>query len=584
MNWALKDLLESPPGLANTSVSSSSAQRCAECDDAATWYCFTDDANLCEQHKVESHKSPIHQKHRMCPIADKLKQQRAQPPRCEEHDARMVLWCDCGSLCCPTCASHGEHTGHKTKLIKDAAQGLKAQSEAQVKQTREYQPELEAEAARLLALEHQLTQQLNTGSKAINDACDALIRTVETQRQELVNTLESKTKAAVKQLHMRMLDLSLCRSQVSVALELSQACLALPEHELLQRYGEVVKAHQTSERERQQYAQQPALVSGFVVEGLGTTDVAKLADVRFPEKKVDGVAKLNQMLEAEEEEKDVAAPCSAPGSFVRTWGSEGSGEGQFKHPGDVCVANGLVYVTDHSNNRLQVFTEAGVFVRTWGSPKREGQPQFLNPEGVCVANGLVYVADREIHGIWMFTEAGAFVRTWGSPNGQLMDPDGVCVANGLVYVTGFYDHCIQVFTEEGAFLRKWGSEGAGQGQFMHPAGVCVANGHVYVADSGNSRIQVFTEGGAFVRMWGAEGADQGQFQYPVDVCVANGLVYVVDCHRIQVFTEAGAFVRTWGSPNGEGHGQLMDPVGVCVANGLVYVVDGDNHCVQVFKE
>ena len=44
------------------------------------------------------------------------------------------------------------------------------------------------------------------------------------------------------------------------------------------------------------------------------------------------------------------------GTFVRTWGSRGSGNGQFSNPWGVAVsAAGEVFVTDQSNNRVQVF-------------------------------------------------------------------------------------------------------------------------------------------------------------------------------------------------------------------------------------
>ena len=44
------------------------------------------------------------------------------------------------------------------------------------------------------------------------------------------------------------------------------------------------------------------------------------------------------------------------GSFVRQWGSHGSGQGQLDAPSGVAVSpvSGSVYVCDHDNNRIQV--------------------------------------------------------------------------------------------------------------------------------------------------------------------------------------------------------------------------------------
>jgi DNA-binding beta-propeller fold protein YncE len=48
---------------------------------------------------------------------------------------------------------------------------------------------------------------------------------------------------------------------------------------------------------------------------------------------------------------------SADGQFLAKWGSEGSGDGQFRGPGDIAVnASGNVYVAEWGNHRVQVFS------------------------------------------------------------------------------------------------------------------------------------------------------------------------------------------------------------------------------------
>jgi hypothetical protein len=47
---------------------------------------------------------------------------------------------------------------------------------------------------------------------------------------------------------------------------------------------------------------------------------------------------------------------SATGTFLGTWGGQGSGDGQFNNPFGVAVApDGTVYVADGGNHRIQVF-------------------------------------------------------------------------------------------------------------------------------------------------------------------------------------------------------------------------------------
>ena len=73
-------------------------------------------------------------------------------------------------------------------------------------------------------------------------------------------------------------------------------------------------------------------------------------------------------------------------------------------PFGVAVAlDGSVYVADRSNDRIQKFTSAGVFVSKWGT-RGGGDGQFYGPTGVTVASdGSVYVADYGNHRIQKFS-------------------------------------------------------------------------------------------------------------------------------------------------------------------------------------
>ena len=68
--------------------------------------------------------------------------------------------------------------------------------------------------------------------------------------------------------------------------------------------------------------------------------------------------------------------------------------GQFGGPFGVAVApDGTVYVADYWNNRIQHFSASGTFLGTWGS-QGSADGQFSNPSDVAVApDSTVYVAD-----------------------------------------------------------------------------------------------------------------------------------------------------------------------------------------------
>jgi len=107
---------------------------------------------------------------------------------------------------------------------------------------------------------------------------------------------------------------------------------------------------------------------------------------------------------------------SSAGIFVKKWGSPGTGDGQFDHPGDVAAdADGNVYVADAGNNRIQKFTGTGTFITKWGSPGA-GSGEFRDPTGLAIdGSGNIYVADNGNYRIQEFAPAPTPTRreTWG---------------------------------------------------------------------------------------------------------------------------------------------------------------------------
>jgi tripartite motif-containing protein 71 len=86
-----------------------------------------------------------------------------------------------------------------------------------------------------------------------------------------------------------------------------------------------------------------------------------------------------------------------------SWGSTGSGNGQFNHPhGNEVDSQGNVYITDQDNQRVQIFSKNGTFITKWGN-EGSGDGQFLKPESITIDSlGHVYVADTVNNNVQLF--------------------------------------------------------------------------------------------------------------------------------------------------------------------------------------
>nr|MBC7245839.1 6-bladed beta-propeller [Chloroflexota bacterium] len=284
-------------------------------------------------------------------------------------------------------------------------------------------------------------------------------------------------------------------------------------------------------------------------------------------------------------------------SAVLTWGSFGTGAGQFNDPKGIAVdEQGNVYVVDTRNHRVQVFDNAGRYVRGWGR-QGDGAGEFQEPWGIAVdKGGDVYVADTWNHRIQKFDREGRFVKQWG----VFGDTGGVLGATDVFYgprdievdgegkllVSDTGNKRVLKFTTEGEFVGQWGGGGSLSGQMREPCGLAVdGGGNVYVADVWNERIQKFDGGWKYVTEWMVLGWEsESPVNKPYVAVDGRGYVYATapEYHRVVKFDGSGKVVAVWGA-YGSDAGSFNVPSGIAVdGEGNIYVADSGNHRIMKF--
>lgn len=164
--------------------------------------------------------------------------------------------------------------------------------------------------------------------------------------------------------------------------------------------------------------------------------------------------------------KDVEVYSLGQRKFVRSLG----GAGAFQMPTAIAVGpDGLVYIVDARADLVRVFTSDGAAAGTFGS-RGTGNGQFMFPIGVAVDDKRVVIADQGNHRIQIFDRSGAFVRSFGGEvtrgrsrtdyRGRFTGIGSVALASDLIYVLDSAHSYVQVLDEFGASKGFMGQAGS----------------------------------------------------------------------------------------------------------------------------
>lgn len=155
-----------------------------------------------------------------------------------------------------------------------------------------------------------------------------------------------------------------------------------------------------------------------------------------------------------------------------------------------------LYVTDTPAHQVKVFDLDGRLLSTIGT-FGEGPAGLNYPTHLALRDGLLYVSDTLNARIQVFsTVDGHHVRQIGKRGlfvGDQVRPKGVATdSEHNVYVVESNHDYLLIYNRLGEFLMAIGGVGSGIGNFYLPAGVWVdAKNRIFVADMLNSRVAVY---------------------------------------------------------------------------------------------
>lgn len=265
-------------------------------------------------------------------------------------------------------------------------------------------------------------------------------------------------------------------------------------------------------------------------------------------------------------------------------GNKGKGLNEFDEPVGVTFnPDGDIIVADYNNDRLQVFSNDGNFLRVHDHYSRESGKQFpfISPAGVaCDASGNITVVEKGKNRVVVLSPAGTILHAFGRhgrEQGQFRGPHGVSVdARSRIIVTDTINCRVQVFDHEGNYLFMFGNQGPGK--LNYPCYAIFHEGRFYVADTDNDCVKVFDTRGTFLRTFG------DNFSAPSGIALYKNKYLLIcdysnDC--VKVVSLEGRMLSKFVT-SGEGKGQFFGPEAVAVTpEGKIAVSDKLNCRVQI---
>jgi YD repeat-containing protein len=179
------------------------------------------------------------------------------------------------------------------------------------------------------------------------------------------------------------------------------------------------------------------------------------------------------------------------GEFIRAFSTPGGPHGV------ALDSSGDVWVVETGTDHIEKYSPTGTLIASYGSGG-SGNGQFTTPLGIAIdASNHIYVTDSGNDRVEELSSEGAYLGQFGSAgsgNSQFIDPYGIAAdpRTDTIYVSDAGNQRVQVFTNSGAYLGQFGSAGSGSGQFSGPQGIAInASGDVYVVDDGNNRVETW---------------------------------------------------------------------------------------------
>jgi DNA-binding beta-propeller fold protein YncE len=162
--------------------------------------------------------------------------------------------------------------------------------------------------------------------------------------------------------------------------------------------------------------------------------------------------------------------------------------GPFNYPTEMVPSpSGDLYISDgYRNARVHQFSDAGQLIRSWGEPGKTEPNQFHLPHSLVVDDeGIVYLCDRENNRMQVFSADGQFLAMWP----DLRRPLDISIGqDGLFYISeggvNGLSPRVSIMDKQGHVVARWDALSA-HGSWVD------SQGDIYMALGARERVDKY---------------------------------------------------------------------------------------------
>ena len=263
---------------------------------------------------------------------------------------------------------------------------------------------------------------------------------------------------------------------------------------------------------------------------------------------------------------------------IHSFGSRGTGPGQFKRPGSIAVnkRNGKIAIADPYNHRVHLFDRECKYLRTIGDKGLDAERinfplsvEFTTSDEVIIIHGELMKTSK----MFLFTEQGNFIKAIGQ---HLSFPRSVSVRDdGHMIVCDWADNSVKVLSPDGTELVQ---SFKGPHSFRSPTSAVYHEDKFFVLYETYGKV--FNNEGLYLYDIGyGEPCDVKVISLEFTIDAFNSLIVCDTMHeRLHLFSLDGKFVYTFNI------GEIKSPSSVAAfEDNKLLVCDDKKHVVHVLQ-